>query len=325
MNRQKTESVLGRFRGYVRPYVWTLTLTLGLVVFIGIFEASYPLLIGLVFDTMLGGAEAPIAEVPFLDIELSVPAAYGFWLLLLLVIVTILKAVAVYGSVATTAYLGHSVVRNLRTDLYQSIVSQPLGFFSGYPTGELMSRVSSDVEKVQFAVSETLADFLKQSAILIAMLGIILIIDWRLTLYSLILVPLVFFPSLWFGRRLRRLSTANQTEMAGMANILFETFSGNRIVKIFTMEMTEFGKFRAVAQRVFRLGLKQRLTHALSSPLMEILGIIIIAAFLLYAQNEIQSGRMSLGSFVAFIVALFRLYDPIRRMSGINNSFHYQI
>jgi len=325
MSRPDTQAVIGRFRGYLRPHVWILALTLVLVVFVGIFEASYPLLIGLVFDTLLTGSETPITEIPFLEIELSVPAEYGFWLLVVLVGVTILKAVAVYGSVSTTAYLGHSVVRNLRSDLYRSIVSQPLGFFSGYPTGELISRVSSDVEKVQFAVSETLADFLKQIAILLAMLGIILIIDWRLALYSLILVPMVFFPSLWLGRRLRRLSTANQTEMAGMANILFETFSGNRIVKIFTMESADAGKFRSAAERVFKLGLKQRLTHALSSPLMEILGIFIIAGFLLYAQNEIQAGRMSLGSFVAFTVALFRLYDPIRRMSGINNSFQQAI
>jgi subfamily B ATP-binding cassette protein MsbA len=296
-----------------------------LVAFVGVLEATYPVLIGLVFDTVLGSADIPLSVIPILNIELSVAPEYGIWLLVALVVVTIFKAFAVYGSVATTALLGHSVVRDLRTDLYRSIVAQPLSFFSGYPTGELISRVSSDVEKIQFALSETLADFLKQCAIFVAMISIILLIDPKLALYSLVLVPLVYYPSRSFGRRLRGLSQSNQSELAGMANILFETFSGNRIVKIFTMESAETGKFRAAAERVFKLGFRQRLIHAMSSPMMEVLGIFVIAGFLLYAQNEIQAGRMSMGSFVGFTVALFRLYDPIRRMSGINNSFQQAI
>ncbi len=318
-------SIVRRFRAYVRPYAWTVVLILALTLLVTPLEASYPVLLGLVFDTLIGAGDATPPLAPFPGIELTVPPGYGGWLLAALVAVTIVKAAALYGSVAAVAHLGHSVVRDLRRDLYGSIVSQPLGFFAGYPTGELISRVSSDVEKVQTAASETLADLLKQSAILVAMLGVVLAIDWRLTAYSLILGPLVFFPSLWFGRRLRRLGTRNQAEMAGMANVLFETFSANRIVKIFTMESAERKKFASAAGRVFRLGLRQRLTHALSSPLMEILGIVVIAGFLLYAQSAIQAGRMSPGSFMMFIIALIRLYDPIRRMTGINNSFQQAI
>jgi subfamily B ATP-binding cassette protein MsbA len=216
-------------------------------------------------------------------------------------------------------------VRDLRTDLYGSIIGQPLAFLSRYSTGELMSRVSSDVEKVQTAVSETLAELLKQMAILVALLVLIFSIDWVLSLVSLVLVPFVFLPSLWFGRRLRRLSRTNQSEIAGMSRILFETFSGSRIVKVFTMEPAERERFRTAASRVFRLSLKVRLTHALSSPLMEILGIFVVAGFLMYARTRIQGGELSSGMFVTFIFALIKLYDPVRRMSGINNSFQQAI
>src|SRR5437660_5114469 len=109
--------------------------------------------------------------------------------------------------------------------------------------------------------------------------------------------------------------------MAEMANILYETVTGNRIVKAFTMEKAEAGKFRKVTQRIFRLNVLQKMTHSLSSPLMEVLGIIVIAGFLLYARAEIAGQRMTAGLFVAFIIALIKLYDPVRRMSGINNSF----
>ena len=206
-------SIIERFRGYVRPYSWTVVLTLVLTILVVPLEASYPILLGLVFDTLLETEEA-VVTVPFMNLDLSGVAEFGLWLLAALVLVTILKAIANFATVAAIAYLGHSVVQDVRTDLYASIVAQPLGFFAGNPTGELISRVSSDVEKVQIAMSETLVDLMKQSAILLAMMGVILVIDWKLTLYSLILVPLVFLPSRWFGRRLRRLSGKLQSEMA---------------------------------------------------------------------------------------------------------------
>ena len=322
---EATQSALPEFRNYVRPYSWTLVIALLLVAVVGVLEAVLPFLIGMVFDTVLEGAETPPLVTPFFEIPLSVPAQYGIWILAALVVVTILKAVAEYGSIVATAYLGQSVVRDLRTNVYRSIVSQPIGFFARYPTGELISRVSADVEKVQSAVSETLAEFLKQAAILLFLLVAIFLIDWKLAISSLVLVPLVLYPAVWFGRRLRLLSHSTQEEMAGMANILFETFSGNRIVKIFTMEAAELAKFRAAANRVFRLSIRQRLTWALSSPLMEVLGIFVVVGLLLYARNEIQAGRMSVGLFLAFIIAVIKLYDPIRRMSGINNSFQQAI
>ena len=321
----RPNDIPAELKRYVRPYSWALILTLIFVVIVGILEAVSPFLIGMVFDTVLGGLDTPPLATPFFELDLSVPAEYGIWILVALIASTIVKAGAEYGAVASTAFLGQSVVRDLRTDLYRSIIYQPLGFFETHPTGELISRVSADVEKVQIAASETLAEFLKQSAILVFLLLAIFIIDWKLSIMSLVLVPLVFYPSLWLGRRIRSLSMKSQSEMAGMANILFETFSGNRIVKIFTMERAEMGKFGNAADRVFRLNLRQRMTHALSSPLMEILGIFVIVGILIYARNQIQIGQMSAGLFITFIIALIRLYDPIRRMTGINNSFQQAI
>ncbi len=321
----RPNAIPAEFRRYVRPYNWALAATLVFVVIVGILEAVSPFLIGMVFDTVLGGLNTPPLQTPFFEINLNVPAEYGIWILVALIASTIVKAGAEYGAVASTAFLGQSVVRDLRTDLYRSIVFQPLEFFERHPTGELISRVSADVEKVQTAASETLAEFLKQSAILMFLLVAIFVIDAKLAIMSLVLVPMVFYPSLWLGRRIRSLSRRSQSEMAGMANILFETFSGNRIVKIFTMERAEMDKFGNAAGRVFRLNLRQRMTHALSSPLMEILGIFVIVGILLYARNQIQIGQMSAGLFITFIIALIKLYDPIRRMTGINNSFQQAI
>ncbi|PYS31803.1 MAG: ABC transporter permease [Acidobacteria bacterium] len=294
-------TVPARLWSYVKPHVWVLAVSLALVAIVGVLEAATPFLIGRIFDNLSGGN--------------------GTIFLVLLVIATAVKAVAEYGSVNVTSYLGQSVVRDLRNDLFEQILLQPLRFFHFNPTGELISRVSADVERIQTAASETLADFLKQTAILVFLVITIFVIDWKLAAASVVLAPLVFYPTVWFGQRLRLLSKSNQQEMADMANILYETLAGNRIVKAFTMEKAEAGKFRKATQRIFKINLRQKMTQSLSSPLMEVLGVLVVAAFLLYARAQIINQRMTSGVLIAFIIALIKLYDPVRRMSGINNSF----
>jgi len=312
---------LGRLWRYVRPHVGMLTLSVFLVAVVGILEAATPFLIGLVFDTLLRASATPTVTIPLVDLHLDLATSDGRVFLLLLVVVTAIKAAAEYGSTNTASYVGQAVVRDLRNDLFQKILLQPLGFFHFNATGELISRVSADVAKIEIAASNTLAEFLKQGAVMIFMICAVFIIDWRLATISAILTPLVFLPTLWFGRRLHSLSHSNQRSMADMANILYEAFAGNRIVKAFTLEKSESAKFRKVTQRIFKLNLRQMMTASLSSPLMEVLGVLVIAAFLIYARAQIISQRMTAGLFVAFVIALTKLYDPVRRISGINNSF----
>jgi subfamily B ATP-binding cassette protein MsbA len=310
-----------RLFAYVRPHAWLLAVSLVLVGIVGALEAVSPFLIGLVFDTVLRASTTPTISIPFLDYKINLAATNGTVFLVLLVATTVAKAVAEYGSILTTSYLGQAVVRDLRNDLFERILYQPLRFFEFNPTGSLISRVTADVERIQTAASETLAEFLKQASILLFLLVAVFAIDWRLALASIALVPVVFYPTVWFGKRLRLLSRSNQEEMAAMANVLYETIAGNRIVKAFTMEKAETGKFRKITQRIFRLNIRQKMTQSLSSPLMEILGVLVVASFLVYARTQIVGQRMTPGLFVAFIVAMIKLYDPVRRISGINNSF----
>lgn len=308
-------------RQYVRPHAGLLAASLFLVAIVGVLEAVSPFLIGLIFDKVLGASTTSTLALPIVGRIFANTGTDGTIFLILLVATTIVKAAAEFGSVGVTAYLGQAVVRDLRNDVFEKILHQPLRFFQSNPTGELISRVSADVERIQTAASETLAEFLKQSAILLFLLIAIFVIDWKLAAMSLLFLPMVFYPTIWFGRRLRLLSRSNQQEMADMANVLYETIAGNRIVKAFTMENVELGKFRKITQRIFRLNVRQRLTHSMSSPLMEVLGVLVITAFVIYARAQIIGQRMTPGLFVTFIVALIKLYDPVRRISGINNSF----
>src|SRR5262249_27675856 len=162
--------------------------------------------IGLIFDTLLKASSAPSISIPWINVHLNVSVVDGRIFLLLLIVATAVKALAEYASVNAIAYLGQSVVRDLRNYIFDNILFQPLRFFAVNRTRELISGVWADVERIQTAASETAAEFLKQSAILVFLLIAIFAIDWRLAAISLALVPLVFYPTVWFGKRLRLLS-----------------------------------------------------------------------------------------------------------------------
>jgi subfamily B ATP-binding cassette protein MsbA len=279
-------------------------------------EAITPFLLGGVVDTWLGGS-ALSSSATFMGISLDLAYLGATTLLVLLVATTIIKTAAEYGSIAATAWLGQAVVRDLRNDVFGRILRQPLQFFLQSSTGELISRVSTDIERVQTASSETLADLLKQCASMVFLTIAIFLIDWKLSLASLVLIPLVFYPTVWFGKRLRSLSRSNQQELGEMATVISEAFTGNRIVKAFRMEDTEKRRFETVTQRLFRINLRQKMTHALSSPLMETLGVLVVAGFIVYAHER----QMKSGLLMGFILSLVRLYDGVRRLSGISNSF----
>jgi ATP-binding cassette, subfamily B, bacterial MsbA len=299
--------------GYVRKHIAALWAAIALSVLLGLLESLRTLLIGLVFNAFLGASSVQVNSKRFLE-YLS-----GFQpgtLLALLIAATIAKVITEYGAIAASAFLGQSVVRSLRDDVFDRIIRQPLRFFDRNPTGELMSRISADIERVQSAASDTLAEALKQGATAVFMVATILYYDWKLSLASFVLVPLVLYPTAWFGRRLRSLSRSNQQEMADMSGVIYEAFSGNRIVKAFLMEAAESRRFSQVTQKLFRTNMRQKMTHALSSPLMEILGILVVAAYIVYVSRQNNPGLM-----LVFILALVQLYDAVRRMSGINNSF----
>jgi ATP-binding cassette, subfamily B, bacterial MsbA len=299
--------------GYVRKHIGALWAALALSVLLGLLESLRTLLIGPVFNAFLGAGSVPANSNRFFE---YVSGFQRNTLLALLIASTIAKAITEYGAIAASAFLGQSVVRNLRNDVFDRILHQPLRFFDRNPTGELMSRISADIERVQSAASDTLAEALKQGAIAVFMVGTILFIDWKLSLASFVLLPLVLYPTAWLGKRLRSLSRSNQQEMAEMSGVIYEAFSGNRIVKAFLMEREENRRFSGVTRRLFRTNLRQKMTHALSSPLMEILGVFVVAAYVIYASYQKDPGSM-----LMFIVALVQLYDAVRRMSGINNSF----
>jgi subfamily B ATP-binding cassette protein MsbA len=320
-----------RLLAFLKTYSFRFLVAFLLMALVGACEALTALLIKPVFDRVLApGTDAGkivLFQWPFGGRAIYLQSFFPAWIhnawtivAIAIVSVTLIKGISEFLATYFINFIGHSVVRDLRNLLYSKIIQQSMAFFTRTSTGRLMSAVTSDIERIQFAVSQTAADFLKQSFTLIGLLGVLFYVDWRLALGSLILVPLVVLPSHNIGRYIRVSSRSSQDKMADLNTVLQETFSGIRIVKAFGMELSEVEKFKAATRRLLRVSLRWVRAQAATSPIMEVLGAITIAGLLLYARNEILHHAQTTGGFVAFLYALIKTYEPIKRLTGVHNA-----
>jgi subfamily B ATP-binding cassette protein MsbA len=321
-----------RLLGFLRPYSFRFLVAVILMAVVGACEALTALLIRPVFDRVLEpGAESArilLFALPFsgrqVYLQDFVPSRFhNAWTVVAVAIiaVTLAKGLAEYFATYSINFIGHSVVRDLRNLLYSRIVQQSIAFFANNSTGRLMSAITNDIDKIQEAVSQVSADFLKQVFTLVGLLAVVLYVDWKLALFSLLLVPIVVFPSANLGRYIRLSSRSSQDKMAELNNVLQETFSGIRIVKAFVMELSEVAKFKVATQKLLKTNLRWVRAQAATSPLMEVLGAVTIAGMLLYERNEIFHRAQTTGGFVAFLYALIKMYEPIKRLTGVNNAY----
>jgi len=298
---------------------------------VGALEGVTVLLLALVFDRVLQPAVALpesmpfIKHLPLLDLRrLMPPGIHNDWAVVAVVIlaVTFGKAVFEYAASYLVNYIGFAVVTDLRNQLYDKLIHQSLRFFHGIATGRLMSAILNDIEKIQLAVSHVLADFLRQSFTLVALMIVLLLMDARLALLALpLLLAVVLYTSTRIGRRVHRSTRKTQDNLAELSQILQESISGIRVVKAFGMEQFEFGRFREAARRLFRINLRFVRAQSLSSPLMEMLGAVMVVVLLLLGRERIKSEALTAGEFMGFVYALLRIYEPVKRLTGINNAF----
>jgi ATP-binding cassette, subfamily B, bacterial MsbA len=325
-----------RLASFIRPYIPLLALAILLMAVVGTCEATYALLIKPIFDRVLIGnhSTGPILlfRLPFhghaIYLQDFLPGNIRDPLTAIaiaLVGVTLIKGICNYLGTYSVNYIGQCVVRDLRNQVYARIIKQSMSFFAENATGRLVSTVVSDIERIQDAVSNVTASFLKQSFTLVGLLIVLFYADWHLALASFILVPFVVFPSANIGRYIRSSSRKSQDKMAELTNILQETFTGIRIVKAFGMESSEGAKFKAATRRLLRANLRWVRAHASTQPLMELLGAITIAGILLYARNEIVHHAQTLGGFGMFLYAVIKIYEPVKRLTTANNSFQLAV
>jgi subfamily B ATP-binding cassette protein MsbA len=228
------------------------------------------------------------------------------------------KGLCSYYSTTLVADAGQHAVTDLRNALYRHILNQSFAFLGRSTTGSLMSHITTDVEKIQAAVSELAGDLLKEGLTIVGYLVVLFYMDWKLAILSLIGMPLALHPLLRLGQRLRASNETSLRRWKDISEILQETISGFRVVKAFGMEGFEIARFRRAAARLLNVNMRITRTTAVLPPLMEGVGGLALIGALYYGSYSIKNHHLTTGSFVAFLTALFAMYTPIKRLSRVN-------
>ncbi|HKF49774.1 MAG TPA: ABC transporter ATP-binding protein [Terracidiphilus sp.] len=238
-----------------------------------------------------------------------------------LVLSTIAKGLCDYLGTYLVNYAGFGLITDLRNHLYEATLRRSASFFHKHATGTILSTLINDVDRVQFAVSSVIGEFLQQFFTFLVGIVFVIRLGGNLSWALLLFVPVVITSSRKIGKEVRTRTRTGQDKLAEIQNILHETVTGNRIVKAFNTELWEVLRFKSAARRLFRANLRSVRIQSISSPLMDTIGAIAIALLLFIGRNEINHGRMTLGMFGAFIILLFKLYDPVRKFAYFYNSF----
>ena len=309
---------------YILPTAHWLLLGFVLLFVSGGLDGLITVLLKPIFDQLAPGAGtagAVPAKFGFLQEHLGVGAGSLPRIAFLLVGLSLLKAFLLYFAEYLMSYSGQNVVALLRNRLYGRLLHQSAAFFSDQPTGQLMSRVLNDTERVLEAASKSLTDFLRQVFLLLFFLGLIFYINWQLSLLALLMAPVVLGLATRLGRKMRGVSHESQENLARLSQLLQETLAGQKIVQAFGMENYERKRFRRSIGDLVHANLKGARLSALASPMVEFLGYASFVPFLFYANRQVQEG-LGIGVLVVFLAALFRLYEPVRKLSRMH--LHFQ-
>src|SRR6266850_608296 len=308
----------------VRPYAGLFAIAFLLMTFVGLFEAGRTALLKSIIDELPGASKGPSSGLAGLvDARNYLPQGVEALPIIaaLLVGFTLIRGASEYFSSVLMWRIGVSAVVDLRQRLYDHILQQSSEFFTDHPTNELTTHIISDAEKVQVSVSTLLADMLREGLTFLFLLGLVFMLNWRLTLAILIVGPLIYLLTSRFGRRLRKIAHSTQEGTEEVLDVTQETISGHRIVKAFGMERFEQRRFRDAVVHLANHQVRAARVVYLSSPILELVGVLLAAGFVLYAHEEIKAGTMTIGTFAAYIVAMLGMYDPLRRLSRIQNYF----
>jgi subfamily B ATP-binding cassette protein MsbA len=240
-------------------------------------------------------------------------------ILSIVIVIFFSKGIGAYGAEYLMNYIGERIIRFFRDSLYEKITDLPISFIHKEKTGALMSRITNDVNIVKIMVSSAVINIFRDFFTIIAFLFVIFYRDWKLAIGAFIILPIAFYPIVFLGRLVRRFSTGSQETMADLNSFLHETFTGSKIIKIFNLESFEKRRFKEKTENLFQYEMSKLKANAMSSPIMEFLGGLGIAFIIWFGGLRVINGISTPGTFISFLAAVMMLYDPVKKLSRLNN------
>jgi ATP-binding cassette, subfamily B, bacterial MsbA len=313
---------LRRLLKYLKPHWPIFAVAIFAMSVVGLLEAATGALIVPILDQAFAQSGAPRTATLFALQKLIPQAPVGAWKMIsiLLIVFTFAKGIAEYLSTYLMARIGQSAVLKLRQDLYDHLLAQSATFFERHRTNYLVSRLVSSAAAIEVAVTSTIRDMLRESFTLIYFLVAAFYYNWRLTLGSLIIAPIIAFLTAKFGKALRNRARESFEGSKELTDTAQEALANQGIVKAYRAEKRESARFTTVAKQIVRANLRSASIAGASPPTIEMIGILFVVLLLLFGQREILTGHMNTAQFVTFLFFLFRSYDPMRKLSRLQNS-----
>jgi len=276
--------------------------------------------IGIVLVSSASGASAYLVKPVLDDIFIKKDAVMLGILPFAIMLVYFAKGVGIYVQAYYTSFIGQDIVRKLRNNLLENMLSLDISFFNRQRSGELISRVTGDIGRVQNFMATNVPELVRETLTVTALVCVVIYQSAHLALYFLVVMPLALYPLSLLAKKMKKISHKSQGKVSDLTSRLTEIFNNVEIIKANNCEKFEVERFATTNKEFFQLSMKSTRTGQLVSPVMETLGAIAIAAVILTGGHEVIDGKMSVGSFFSFMTALFMLYTPVKRIANIYNS-----
>jgi subfamily B ATP-binding cassette protein MsbA len=290
--------------GYLKPYRFPFAVALVAMIIFGATDGGIPILIKYILDGVFSKHDQ--------DLLLALPIA--------LIAFSIFRALCDFAQQYYLAKVGHLIVGDMRLKLQQHLITLPPSFFVRNSSADLVTRISSDVMLIRSLVTESLAALIRDTVRIIALLVTAFFLDPFLALIAFVAFPLGIYPIFRFGKRLRKLGRIGQEGVGKISQLLQESILGNRVVKSFSKEQHEIERFKSANYELTKTLIKSEKIRALTGPINEILASIAISGIILYGGFSVMSGVRSQGDFIAFLVSVFLLYDPFKKLTRLANT-----
>jgi subfamily B ATP-binding cassette protein MsbA len=291
-----------RLLRHVKPYRGMFALAIFAMVVMAATEPALPALL------------KPTLDGSFVEKDLDAV----FLMSVLIVLLFIVRGVATFVSTVGLMWVGGKVVKDLRNEMFEKLVSLPSSYYDRQASGTLISKVTFDANQVAGAASNVLVVLVRDSLSVIGLLAWMLYLQWQLTLIALITGPVVVLTVKYFSKRLRSTSHRLQESMGGITHVLEEAIDGQHVVRSFGGQTYEKTRFAAAAERVLRFQLKFMAASAAQSPIAQVIIAIALAFILFLAAHLSATGEITVGGFVSFFAAMAMLFGPIKRLTSIN-------
>jgi len=256
----------------------------------------------------------PLLDGTFVDKDPS----YLYWSPIVLLLLFIVRGTANFVSKAAFSWVSGRLVLDLRKVLFARILTLPTSYFDAHATGNLISKVTYNTTQVTTAATKVLMILIRDTVTVLGLLIYMLYLDWKFSLIVFLLLPIIIVVVRYIGIRLRKLSRSLQQTVGDLTHALEEGTRGNKVVKVFGGERYEQDRFDQVANWARRYTFKQKVTDAISIPVVEFIGALMIAILIYVGTGQTGEEPLTVGEFVSFLAALGLLFPPIKRLTGIN-------